>query len=162
VHAWKPSGDAPHSLGAVKRAVSSLRFEFRTSTPEPDLNRLVSPGFPRDNRITRGPELQRVLKEGKRIRTRFLDVRIDAFPLVRSGHCRVGIIVPKAKHTAVERNRLKRRLRELSRSIILTASTPLDVVLLARGDSYQASFDALSQDVQRVGNALKALQADTE
>jgi ribonuclease P protein component len=114
----------------------------------------VSQGFPRDTRITRGPELQRVLKEGKRVRTRFLDVRICTSPLERPPMRRIGIIVPKAKHSAVERNRLKRRLRELVRRVLLSHEQAGDVVLLARGDTYRASFEMLSNDVEKISKML--------
>ena len=122
----------------------------------------MSRGFARDSRITRGPDLQRVLKEGKRIRTRFLDVRIHAFPLDHSGRARIGIIVPKARHTAVERNQLKRRLRELARLLILPFVAPAEIVLLARGDTYRAGFDLLTADIERLVQQLQVLSVDTE
>lgn len=122
----------------------------------------MSLGFPRDKRITRGPELQHVLKEGKRIRTRSFDVRVCGSPLGHSGTRRVGIIVPKAKHSGVDRNRLKRRLRELARTMILPMGSGLDVVFLARGDTYRASFQMLSEDMQRVTNLLQVPAGDTK
>jgi len=115
----------------------------------------VSSGFPREKRITRGPELQRVLKEGKRIRTKHLDVRVTASPLRHSGYCRVGIVVPKAKHNAVERNRLKRQLRELARCDLTSDSRlTMDIVLIARPTTYQATFDMLSTDIQQLRELL--------
>jgi ribonuclease P protein component len=121
----------------------------------------VSAGFPRDKRITRGPELQRVLKEGKRIRTKHLDVRVTASPLEHSGHCRVGIIVPKAKHSAVERNRLKRQLRELARCTLTSNDMVVaDIVLIARTATYEATFDMLTSDLQQVRAHILGEKAD--
>jgi ribonuclease P protein component len=100
--------------------------------------------------------LQRLLKEGKRIRTRFLDVRIGASPLDHSERCRIGVIVPKAKHSGVERNRLKRRLRELARVILSGIGSGKDVVLLTRAATYLATFDMLSEDILKVRRALES------
>ena len=47
-----------------------------------------------------------------------LDVRVLASPLALS---RIGIVVPRHQHSAVDRNRLKRRLRELARLELLPA-----------------------------------------
>jgi ribonuclease P protein component len=57
--------------------------------------------------------------------------------------------VPRFKHSAVDRNRLKRRLRELSRLRLLPADVAADVVLRIRPDTYGASFEALTADVDR-------------
>ena len=122
----------------------------------------MSARFPQDKRITRGPELQRVLKEGKRIRTKYLDVRVTASPLKHSAHGRVGIIVPKAKHTVVERNQLKRRLRELVRNCLVPEQHFMsDVVLIARATTYQATFDMLSTDVLHIRELLVSRKSDT-
>lgn len=62
---------------------------------------------------------------------------------------RVGLVVPRFKHSAVARNRLKRRLRELTRVRLLPADLPADVVLRVRPEAYEASFDALATDIVR-------------
>ena len=93
-------------------------------------------------------------REGKRIRTAHLDVRTAASPL---GACRVGFIVPKHKQTGVARNRLKRRLRELVRLRLLPDAPAADVVIRARREAYDASFEALARDVERAAVALKRL-----
>ena len=121
----------------------------------------MSLGFPRDSRITRGPELQRVLKEGKRIRTKSFDVRACASPLGHSSGRRIGIIVPKAKHNAVERNLLKRQLKELARTMLLPAGAAMDIVLLARNDTYRAPFIVLADDMRRVTETLRVTGDDT-
>jgi ribonuclease P protein component len=58
-------------------------------------------------------------------------------------------VVPRFKHTAVARNRLKRRLRELSRVHLLPADLSADVVLRIRPEAYGATFDELAADVAR-------------
>jgi ribonuclease P protein component len=95
-----------------------------------------------------------VTKEGKRIRTARLDVRAIASPLQ---HVRVGIVVPRYARSAVTRNRLKRRLRELVRTRLLPVAPIVDVVIRARPDAYEASFDMLDVEVARVATGLARL-----
>jgi ribonuclease P protein component len=59
------------------------------------------------------------------------------------GYARLAVIVPRHRHTAVERNRLRRRLREILRREVLTDLPPLDLVIRARHDAYGATFDEL-------------------
>jgi ribonuclease P protein component len=63
---------------------------------------------------------------------------------------RIGLIIPRFKHSAVARNRLKRRLRELTRIQILPTTLAVDLVLRIRPEAYNASFDVLSKDIVRV------------
>jgi ribonuclease P protein component len=62
---------------------------------------------------------------------------------------RVGLVVPRFKHSAVARNQLKRRLRELTRLQLLPTDLSADVVLRIRPEAYDATFDALSADMAR-------------
>jgi ribonuclease P protein component len=63
-------------------------------------------------------------------------------------------VVPKFGFTAVRRNRLKRRLRELTRAHVLTQPRSLDVLLRARRDAYDATFDALREEIDYVARQL--------
>ena len=71
-----------------------------------------------------------------------------------AGFVRVALVVPKWGQTAVRRNKLKRRLRELSRALLLEKKSSRDLVLRARREAYDASFDALRDDVQRLAGSL--------
>ena len=114
---------------------------------------MASFGFPRRARITGGAELQRIVREGKRIRTVHLEVRMTASPLARSAGewngLRVGLIVPRFKQSAVARNRLKRRLRELTRLHMFPRTIKADVVIKIRPEAYGASFVLLAADISR-------------
>lgn len=72
---------------------------------------------------------------------------------------RVGIVVPKYKHSAVERNRLKRRLRELARlellPVLATLPQPLDVLIRAAPSAYHRAVDGLQREL---GAALRDLR----
>lgn len=72
---------------------------------------------------------------------------------------RVGVVVPKYKHSAVDRNRLKRRLRELVRLHLLpalaTCAVPLDVLVRASPSAYGRAVDGLHREL---GAALRDLR----
>ena len=55
------------------------------------------------------------------------------------------------------RNRLKRRLRELVRTTLLPAAPPADVLLRARREAYDATFDMLAADVARAAAQLERI-----
>jgi ribonuclease P protein component len=83
-----------------------------------------------------------------------LDVRTTASPLVRP---RVGLVVPRHQQSAVDRNKLKRRLRELVRTTLLpviSGAPTADIVIRARREAYGASFAALGADVRTVAERL--------
>jgi ribonuclease P protein component len=65
---------------------------------------------------------------------------------------RTGFVVPKHHRTAVERNKVKRRLREVIR--VVRAATPLkgDSVVVAGPRAYTASFDALQRELTTIWN----------
>ena len=92
-------------------------------------------------------------REGKRIRTEHLELRAVASLL---HHPRVGFVVPKHGQSNVARNRLKRRLREIARLELLPALPPVDVVIRARREAYDARFDALAAQLARAGERLVA------
>ncbi len=110
-------------------------------------------------RLTRTADLELVRREGKRVRTALLEVRVLASLLHAP---RLGVIVPKYRHTAVARNRLKRRLRELARrewTAPLAAGAPRDVVLRAAPAAYAASAAALATEMRQLGDRLAAAAA---
>jgi ribonuclease P protein component len=63
----------------------------------------------------------------------------------------VGFIVPKHRQSGVDRNRLKRRLREIVRVTLLAQLPPVDVVVRARPDAYAVGFDALAAELAGAG-----------
>lgn len=71
---------------------------------------------------------------------------------------RVGIIVPKYRHGSVERNRLKRRMRELVRIELLPSLAALDIVIRALPRAYDRDFDALRAEVRRMSQTLARMR----
>jgi ribonuclease P protein component len=112
-------------------------------------------GLPPENRITQAREIRVLFRRGTRKKTSHLDV----FFLSSSEKAsRVGIVVPKHHRTAVERNRLKRRLREIGRLELLPrlreGGLLLDVLIRARREAYQASYRQLKRGLLEVMDEL--------
>jgi ribonuclease P protein component len=72
-------------------------------------------------------------------------------------HLRAGIVVPRHRHNAVERNTLKRRLRELVRQVVLPLGIPMDLVIWAQRSAYDMTFDRLRQEVEDLLPRLRRL-----
>ena len=62
----------------------------------------------------------------------------------------MGIVVPRFGQSAVARNTVKRRLRELVRVDLLPGIARMDLVLKATPAAYAADFEALRLDVMRL------------
>ena len=63
------------------------------------------------------------------------------------GHPRLAVVVPRYQHSAVARNRVRRRLREIARRGPLAALPPVDVLVRARRAAYGADHPALRTDL---------------
>ena len=71
---------------------------------------------------------------------------------------RVGFTVSRKVGNAVERNRVRRRLREVARLVIPAQARPdLDYVLVGRQAALKRDFVVLSQDLVEALKRLKAL-----
>jgi ribonuclease P protein component len=124
--------------------------------PEAELPRVTAgQRLPRAQRIRRAPEIQGLFKRGKRKRTEHLDVFFAASPVSLP---RLGVVVPKHRHRVVERNLLKRRLKELGRRRVLpalrAAGRGMDVMVRARAEAYGASFAQLREELDVVTEGL--------
>jgi ribonuclease P protein component len=91
-------------------------------------------------------------REGRRIRTTHLELAWRANLMARA---RAAIIVPRYQFTAVARNRLRRRLREILRRRLLATLPPVDVVVRARRIAYAASFDTLRAELTDAGSRFR-------
>jgi len=156
--AWLPSADeharGPRNVEPSSQEGTKAARRFRGLEVTRPRNLVAAgdgrepEGLPRSRRLTRGPEIRAVLARGKRIRTRHLDVYDSASPVSRS---RVGLIVPRYGGRIVDRNLVKRRLREILRKEILprlrSPERATDVVVRARREAYGAAFSELRAEL---------------
>jgi len=139
---WLLNGDAKFLAAAARRDANGSPSNCRLNTPA------RKPfGFPRSSRLTREADLESVRRTGKRMQTERLEARASASLLLRS---RVGVVVPKYRRNIVDRNRTKRRLRELARKRILPVAERIDVLLRAKPEAYSASFNQLAVEVDAI------------
>lgn len=84
------------------------------------------------------------MSRGKRSGTATLDVFDSTSPV---SYARAGVVVPKHRHTIVQRNRVKRRLREILRLEVLPrldeCGLAVDVMVRAKRDAYDATYGEL-------------------
>ena len=111
--------------------------------------------FPGAARITQSRDIRSLLQRGTRKKTPNLDV---FFLSSTRKHSRWGVIVGKHRHSIVERNRVKRRLREIGRTRVLPrlteAGAAYDVLVRARREAYGAGFRTLKAELQAVTEDL--------
>ena len=102
--------------------------------------------WPRAARIRHAGEIRAAFRSGERRRCG----SCDAFLLTPgAGRPRAAIVVPRHGRSAVERNRLKRRLREIVRLCWLPVAPPSDLVIRARPDAYERDFAQLRDGIVR-------------
>ncbi|HUO27502.1 MAG TPA: ribonuclease P protein component [Candidatus Aquilonibacter sp.] len=118
--------------------------------------------FPRSARLLRHADFERVYKLGKR----HFSTSMTVFYLARqeeatqnresaelastpSGGMRIGFTVSRALGGAVQRNRMKRRLREAVRLGYRAVDVPADVVINPRKSLLSAAFADVMNEVSR-------------
>ncbi len=69
---------------------------------------------------------------------------------------RIGLTVPKALGNAVERNRIKRRMREAVRHKLDLIAAPVDVILHPRRSVIDLEFSQLEREVAQIFRAVQA------
>jgi ribonuclease P protein component len=111
--------------------------------------------LPRVARIHRGSEIRELLRRGRRERGDFLEV----FSASTTGEGpRFGVVVPRYRHKVVKRNLLRRRLRELGRTMVLPRfrreGKDTDLLVRTRPRAYGASFSELRDELIRLTDRL--------
>lgn len=77
------------------------------------------------------------------------------FFLPGEGEARIGFTVGRVLGGAVQRNRIKRRLREAVRSERQRLGTGVDVVVNPKKSVLQAKFSEVTQDVSRAFECIR-------
>jgi ribonuclease P protein component len=69
---------------------------------------------------------------------------------------RIGLTVPKALGKAVDRNRIKRRMREAVRAALPLLTAPVDVILHPRRSVIDLDFAQLKREVATIFRSVQA------
>jgi ribonuclease P protein component len=69
---------------------------------------------------------------------------------------RIGLTVPKALGKAVDRNRIKRRMREAVRAALPLITSPVDVILHPRRSVIDRDFQLLKREVAQIFRSVQA------
>jgi ribonuclease P protein component len=104
-------------------------------------------GLPRECRVARRAEYDAVYREGRRRSSREFTIFIRPNGLNLS---RFGWSIKKALGTAVRRNRIRRRLREILRLHQQEISPGWDIVIHPRSSAATADFSALAQELLKL------------
>jgi ribonuclease P protein component len=86
----------------------------------------------RRQRLSRSRDFDAVYRQGRSVSTRLLTLHWFAREDDPDGTARIGLAIPRAVGSAVERNRLKRQLREVWSEVTDAAPAGRDYVLAAR------------------------------
>ena len=113
--------------------------------------------FPRSARLLRHADFERVYKQGRRHFSASMTVFYWQRPEVAAtvSGLRVGFTVSRALGGAVQRNRMKRRLREAVRLTWVAAGPNADVVINPKKSLLTTDFAAV---VNEVGRAFVVIQ----
>jgi len=105
--------------------------------------------LPRTNRLLRNQDFRRVYERGRSFSTPHLLVKA-----LRRGDntlTRIGIVVgTKVSKRAVERNNVRRRIRELLRGSKLVKTRGFDIIISARPSIKNRTFSEISSECELV------------
>ena len=106
--------------------------------------------FPKSRRLLKHADFQRVYQAGRRQFTGNMTVFFLRREAALAGEPRVGLTVGKVLGGAVDRNRIKRRMREAVRLSVASLTRDVDVVLHPRRTVLTAEFAGLQEEVSRI------------
>ena len=129
-------------------------------------------GFSRQARLRKHADFDKVYRTGRRFFSAHMTVfflRRDPGPppqQTRSGFAgdpgpaRVGFTVTRAMGTAVERNRIRRRLREAARLNLGSVGNAVDVVIHPKKSAQAADFAELREEIARAFGKIRSSAKD--
>lgn len=111
--------------------------------------------FPKSQRLLRHSDFERVYKQGRR----HFAAHMTVFYLRRADDelkgARVGFTVSKALGGAVQRNRIRRRLREAVRLGDFSTGVVVDVVINPKRSALTAGFNELQSEVMKAFQVIE-------
>lgn len=120
-----------------------------------------SPRSPRRGRLSRSAEFERAYRQGRSHGNRFLV--LYAFPRGDEKPARLGLSVSRKVGGAVDRNRVKRLVREAFQSQVPALRAGYDFVVVARPDARElAERSGLAGITEALGELLARVSARAE
>jgi ribonuclease P protein component len=119
------------------------------------VNISASNKFPKSKHLLKHADFQRVYQNGRRQFTGNMTVFFLRRPEQPPAGPRVGFTVGKVLGGAVDRNRIKRRMREAVRKNLSTLTTPVDVILHPRRSVIDLEFTTLDREVAQVFRTIQ-------
>jgi len=111
--------------------------------------------FPKQRRLIRASEFELIKRDGSVRRGKLLMLGVMA--VENSGLLRAGFITSRRLGSAVIRNRVRRRLREIVRQHQHDLRQGFWIVLIARSDAAKASYRALEDEWLRLAKRASIL-----
>jgi ribonuclease P protein component len=111
----------------------------------------------RSTSLTASPEFERVYRKGSAYRGKLFSVHVLPNTM---GKPRLGLSVSKKVGTAVNRNKVRRRLKEVFRCSAGELPSDTDIVISARPAAAEASFEELNEEFLRSLRKLNKGAAD--
>jgi ribonuclease P protein component len=113
--------------------------------------------FPKNRRLARPSEFERVKKNGRAERGHLLV--LSALKTHDGVSLRAGFVTSRAVGSAVVRNRVRRRLREIVRKHQHAVASGTWIVTIARANAAQASYQELEVEWLRLAKRAFILAA---
>jgi len=111
--------------------------------------------FSKSRRLTRASEYERVKRDGLVRRGKLLTLSTTV--VENSGLCRVGFVTSRRLGSAIVRNRVRRRLREIVRQHQHDLRQDSWMVVIAKRDAANASYRALEDEWLRLARRASIL-----
>jgi len=113
--------------------------------------------FPRAHRLLRRSEFVRVQQQGQRVHTAHFILLVLRAP-GRGPVTRLGVTVGRRVGGAVQRNRIKRLVREVFRRNRVLFPVGCDVVLVARPGAERLDYASVRGELVRAQNAIERIR----
>jgi len=110
-------------------------------------------------RLTRSNDIKRVRRVGKSYAHPLVVLVLSSTPEIST---RIAIITGKSIGGAVERNRVRRRMRAICASFLPNMKTGFHAVLIGRAPSGGATFEELERSVENVFRRASLIQNTNE
>ena len=111
--------------------------------------------FPKSRRLLRHSDFERVYKQGRRHFAAHMTVFYLRRPEDELSGARVGFTVSKALGGAVQRNRIRRRLREAVRLGNFSTGIAADVVINPKRSALTADFEDLQSEIATASQVIE-------